>query len=91
LFYLKGIYFADMFAKSHNYCGGFGTEFNDTKFMFLSEVSLGNIEEVQISSALKLNSIINKDKHSLKTSHSLYRPDPQSCVYWRGISFTHYF
>lgn len=78
-----------MFTKSHDYCGGFGTEFIKTKFMFLCEVSLGNVQDVQINSGIKLNSLINKDKQSLKTSHTLYRPDPQSCVYWRGMSCFH--
>ena len=76
-----------MFTKSQNYCSGFGTEFNGQKFMFLCEVSLGNVEDVRISGSNTniLKSILNNDKHSLKTSHTLYRPDPQTSVYWKGL------
>lgn len=81
---LKGIYFADMVAKSSNYCGGYGTEFNNSKFMFLSEVALGKVQDVQINNGLK-SDLLNNGSNSLKTCNSRYHPDPGSSVYWKGL------
>ncbi|GAM25600.1 hypothetical protein SAMD00019534_087750 [Acytostelium subglobosum LB1] len=38
----KGIYFADLFTKSHGYCRGVG---NSDQFLLLSEVALGKMKE----------------------------------------------
>ncbi|CAG2182186.1 unnamed protein product, partial [Oppiella nova] len=84
----KGVYFADMFTKSQGYSssGAFGQ-----KFMFLSEVSLGAVQDVRIRDLLEKPYTLDKDKHSLKASHTQYTPDPQSSVYWKGrrLSITH--
>ena len=75
-----------MFSKSQNYCSGFGTEFSSHKFMFLCEVSLGNAEDVGISSNSNVrNPVLNRDKHSLKTHQTTHRPDPQNSIYWKGL------
>ncbi|CAG2105984.1 unnamed protein product [Medioppia subpectinata] len=76
----KGVYLADMFTKSQAYCYG-----TSDKFMLLCEVSLGEVQEVRISDLADDKPLtLANDKHSLKTSHARYIPDPQSTVYWKG-------
>jgi hypothetical protein len=81
--YGKGIYFADMFCKSRGYSQGRST--NSSKYMFVAEVSLGNVQDVKFDKSGKLEDLA-PGFHSFKTPLALYRPDPSSCVYWNGRS-----
>jgi hypothetical protein len=47
----KGIYTADVFAKSLNYCSGVQQEGGERCFMILCEVALGNTKELGRSTA----------------------------------------
>lgn len=70
----KGVYFADCSSKSANYCY---LNYNESSFMVLSEVSLGELNKLTSS-----NSYANKlpsGKHSVQGVGCVY-PDPKDII-----------
>ncbi|ODM89026.1 Poly(ADP-ribose) polymerase pme-5 [Orchesella cincta] len=78
----KGIYLADMFAKSQKYCRSTDVNGKTRKFMLLCEAALGKIYEVKLDEASEkpMPSTCN----SLKTADSRYEPDPEATILWKG-------
>uniref|UniRef100_A0A8C6SV72 Poly [ADP-ribose] polymerase n=1 Tax=Neogobius melanostomus TaxID=47308 RepID=A0A8C6SV72_9GOBI len=77
----KGIYFADMSSKSANYC--FATQQNDVGLLLLSEVALGDCNEL-LDADYEANNL-PPGKHSTK---GLGRtgPDPKNSVTLDGMT-----
>ncbi|XP_026576412.1 poly [ADP-ribose] polymerase 2 [Pseudonaja textilis] len=75
----KGIYFADMSSKSANYC--FATREKDIGFLLLSEVALGECNELLEANPEAEKLLISK--HSTK---GLGKLAPASCVFLHGAT-----
>jgi len=66
----KGIYLADMFAKSINYCDEVIIEKKAYSYILLCEAALGEIYECDINSYKESNSFLNEGFNSLKSKSS---------------------
>ena len=66
----KGIYLADMFAKSINYCDEVKIENKSYSYILLCEAALGEIFECDINSYKETNSFLSEGFNSLKSKSS---------------------
>ncbi|GFY74230.1 poly polymerase tankyrase [Trichonephila inaurata madagascariensis] len=75
----KGIYFADMFKKSQNYCVQHYS--SKVKSILLCEVALGDIKEVDY------NLVVDPaEKYDSVKAVGHRQPDPSQTVYWKGMT-----
>ncbi|CAF4208377.1 unnamed protein product [Rotaria sp. Silwood2] len=72
----KGIYTADAFVKSLNYCSGVRQSHGERCFMLLCEVALGKSEEVIDTSEEPLDS----DEYQSRKAHGHSIPDPRLTI-----------
>ncbi|KAG8179654.1 hypothetical protein JTE90_017793 [Oedothorax gibbosus] len=75
----KGIYFADMFTKSQNYCVQHHS--SKVKTILLCEVGLGDMKEVDY------NLVVDpKEKRDSVKALGHKQPDPSKSVFWKGMT-----
>ncbi|GFR16104.1 poly polymerase tankyrase [Trichonephila clavata] len=75
----KGIYFADMFKKSQNFCIQHYS--SKVKSILLCEVALGDIKEVDY------NLVVDPaEKYDSVKAVGHRQPDPSMTVYWKGMT-----
>lgn len=79
----QGVYLADVFGKSQNYCASGNVYGTCNKYMLLCEAALGKIWDVKLHDAGE-SSNLPAGYDSLKTADSKYEPDPESTVLWKG-------
>lgn len=79
----QGVYLADVFGKSQNYCASGNVNGTCNKYMLLCEAALGKIWDVKLHDAGE-SSNLPAGYDSLKTADSKYEPDPESTVLWKG-------
>lgn len=75
----KGIYFADMFSKSQNYCVRDSS--SDLRTCLLCEVALGDIKEVDYGLVVDPS-----DKFDSVKAFGHKQPDPAQSVFWKGMA-----
>ncbi|CAL8148360.1 unnamed protein product [Orchesella dallaii] len=78
----KGIYLADIFAKSQKYCRSTDVNGKTRKFILLCEAALGKIYDVKLDEAC--DKPMPSNFNSLKTLDSRYEPDPEATIIWKG-------